>query len=99
MPNGLQTLRLLLGAMAAGWCVNPVNLLSQPEQMRYVLAHSDCRVVIASPEWEAPLREMLAGLERPVALLVTAPDGGAVPAPTRWRRWTRRRRRPATWRC
>jgi long-chain acyl-CoA synthetase len=79
MPNGMQTLRLLLGAMAAGWCVNPVNLLSQPEQMRYVLAHSDCSVVIASPEWEAPLREMLAGLERPVALLVTAPDGGAVP--------------------
>ena len=34
MPNGLQTLRLLLGAMHGGWCVNPVNLLSQPEQMR-----------------------------------------------------------------
>jgi acyl-CoA synthetase (AMP-forming)/AMP-acid ligase II len=83
MPNGLQTLRLLLGAMSAGWCVNPVNLLSQPEQMRYVLAHSDCRVVIASPEWEAPLREILAGLGRPVALLVTAPDATAVPlAPT-----------------
>jgi acyl-CoA synthetase (AMP-forming)/AMP-acid ligase II len=79
MPNGLQTLRLLLGAMAAGWCVNPVNLLSQPEQMRYVLAHSDCRVVIASPEWEAPLREILADLDRPVALLVTTRDAGAVP--------------------
>ena len=79
MPNGLQTLRLLLGSMAAGWCVNPVNLLSQPEQMRYVLAHSDCRVVIASPEWEAPLREMLANLDRPVTLVVSAPDAGAVP--------------------
>ena len=46
MPNGLQTLRVLLGAMYGGLCVNPVNLLSQPEQMRYVLAHSDCRVVV-----------------------------------------------------
>ncbi len=43
MPNGLATVRLLLGAMAAGRCVNPVNLLSSPEQMRYVLDHSDSR--------------------------------------------------------
>ena len=42
MPNGLHTLRCLLGAMASGLVVNPVNLLSQPEQMRYVLGHSDC---------------------------------------------------------
>ena len=51
MPNGLQTLRLLLGAMHAGCCVNPVNLLSQAEQMRYVLDHSDCRLVVTTPEW------------------------------------------------
>ena len=56
MPNGLQTLRLLLGAMHGGWCVNPVNLLSQPEQMRYVLDHSDCRVIFASPEWAERVR-------------------------------------------
>jgi acyl-CoA synthetase (AMP-forming)/AMP-acid ligase II len=31
MPNGLQTLRILLGAMANGLIVNPVNLLSQAE--------------------------------------------------------------------
>jgi hypothetical protein len=51
MPNGLMTLRLLLGAMHGGCCVNPVNLLSQPEQMRYVLEHSDCKLVFAAPEW------------------------------------------------
>jgi acyl-CoA synthetase (AMP-forming)/AMP-acid ligase II len=79
MPNGLQTLRLLLGAMAGGWCVNPVNLLSQPEQMRYVLEHSDCRVVVASPEHEDRVRAMLADLGRPVALLVTAADARGVP--------------------
>ena len=79
MPNGLQTLRLLLGAMGGGWCVNPVNLLSQPQQMAYVLEHSDCRVVFASPEWEAPVRALLAGLSRPVALVVTAADAPAVP--------------------
>ena len=56
MPNGLQTLRLLLGCMHAGYCVNPVNLLAQPEQMRYVLEHSDCRLVLASPEWAERVR-------------------------------------------
>jgi acyl-CoA synthetase (AMP-forming)/AMP-acid ligase II len=79
MPNGLQTLRLLLGAMHAGFCVNPVNLLSQPEQMRYVLAHSDCSVVCVAPEWEARVREIVQALDRPVTLIVVDPDAEALP--------------------
>jgi long-chain acyl-CoA synthetase len=79
MPNGLQTLRVLLGAMHAGLCVNPVNLLSQPEQMRYVLAHSDCRLVCVAPEWEERVRAMLQGIERPVSLMVVEPEAMALP--------------------
>ena len=79
MPNGLQTLRILLGAMHGGWCVNPVNLLAQPEQMRYVLAHSDCRVIFVSPDREAMIREMAEGLGREVAVIVTEPDAVGVP--------------------
>ena len=79
MPNGLQTLRILLGAMHAGHCVNPVNLLSQPEQMRYVLAHSDCRVVCVAPEWEARVRDMVQAFDRPVTVIVADPDGEALP--------------------
>jgi acyl-CoA synthetase (AMP-forming)/AMP-acid ligase II len=75
MPNGLQTLRLLLGAMYAGCCVNPVNLLAQPEQMRYVLDHSDCRLVLASPEWAERVRVALARVEREVRVIVLAADG------------------------
>jgi acyl-CoA synthetase (AMP-forming)/AMP-acid ligase II len=70
MPNGLATLQLLLGAMAGGWCVNPVNLLSGPEQLRHVLAHSDCRLVFVSPPWEGAVRAALAGVAREVAVLV-----------------------------
>lgn len=73
MPNGLATLQLLLGAMHGGWCVNPVNLLSQADAMRYVLAHSDCRVVCASPEWETPVRALLPTLGREVALVIVDP--------------------------
>jgi acyl-CoA synthetase (AMP-forming)/AMP-acid ligase II len=74
MPNGLNTLRLLLGAMHGGWCVNPVNLLSSPEQMRYVLEHSDCKLVLASPDWAERVQAVLSNLSRPVALLVCSPD-------------------------
>lgn len=79
MPNGLQTLRLLLGALHAGLCVNPVNLVAQPEQMRYVLAHSDCRVVCVAPEWEARVRAMLDTLDRTVTLWVVDPDAPTLP--------------------
>ncbi|SFQ68347.1 Acyl-CoA synthetase (AMP-forming)/AMP-acid ligase II [Variovorax sp. OK605] len=79
MPNGLQTLRLLLGAMHGGFVVNPVNLLSQPEQMRYVLAHSDCRVVCVAPEWESRVREMVEAFDRPVKLVVVDPEADALP--------------------
>lgn len=82
MPNGLNTLRVLLGAMWGGRCVNPVNLLAQPEQMRYVLAHSDCKVVVVAPEWEARVRELLAGIDRQIAMIVADPDGHALPGET-----------------
>lgn len=75
MPNGLQTLRLLLGSMYAGRCVNPVNLLSQTEQMRYVLTHSDCKLVCVAPEWAERVAEMLKSIDRPIALVVSDPDG------------------------
>ena len=81
MPNGLNTLRLLLGAMAGGWCVNPVNLLSQPEQMRHVLEHSDCRVVCVSSEWQDAVRGLLAGIQRKIAVLVVQANGTLCAAP------------------
>ncbi|MES1163172.1 MAG: AMP-binding protein, partial [Rhizobacter sp.] len=77
MPNGLQTLRLLLGTMHAGMVVNPVNLLSQPAQMRYVLGPSDCKLVCVAPEWEARVRALLEGLDRAVAVIVADPDEDA----------------------
>ena len=79
MPNGLQAVRVLLGAMHAGLIVNPVNLLSQPEQMRYVLGHSDCKLVCVAPEWEQRVRDMLCGLGREVTVIVVDPDSDQLP--------------------
>ena len=80
MPNGLMTLRLLLGTMYGARCVNPVNLLSQPEQMRYVIEHSDCKLLFVAPEWEERVRASMAGLRRPVELLVIDPDAQQLPS-------------------
>ena len=79
MPNGLMTLRLLLGAMASGWCVNPINLLSQPDQMRYVIVHSDCRVVLVCAEWEERVRSHVAQAGRAIVVLVVQADAQALP--------------------
>ena len=79
MPNGLQTLRVLLGALHAGIVVNPVNLLAQPTQMRYVLEHSDCMLVCVSPDWAEPVRALLGEIDRAVQVWVVDPDGDALP--------------------
>ena len=75
MPNGLQTLRLLLGAMHGGWCVCPVNLLCTTVQMHYVIEHSDCTVLFVSPDREASVRAALVGVAREIAVVVCDPDG------------------------
>ena len=79
MPNGLATLRILLGAMAGGYCVNPVNLLAQPEQMRYVLDHSDCTLVFASPDWSAKVRDLVKEIARPIEVVEVDPDAETLP--------------------
>ncbi|MBF5003830.1 AMP-binding protein [Diaphorobacter caeni] len=89
MPNGLQTLRLLLGSMHAGLAVNPVNLVAQPEQMRYVLDHSDCRIVFVAPEWEHKVRSMLGDIQREIAMVVIDPDASELPGESQ--------RHPVSW--
>src|SRR5690606_10625093 len=78
MGNGPATLRLLLGAMYGGRCVTPVNLLSQPEQMRHVIGHCDARLVVCEPQWEARLREIAAGLPQAPRLLVVDPQAASI---------------------
>ena len=75
IDGGGPLARLLLGVMHAGCIVNPVNLLSQGDAMRHVLAHSDCSIVFVAPEWEERVRALLAGIDRPVTLVVADPDG------------------------
>jgi long-chain acyl-CoA synthetase len=82
MPNGLMTLRLLLGVMYAGMTVNPVNLLSQADQMQYVLEHSDCKLIFANHEWAQRLLPIVAKLSRAVKVVTVEADAESVPSAT-----------------
>ena len=84
MSNGLQTARLLLGAMYSGLVANPINLLSQASQLRYVIEHSDTRAIFVEPSMHSTIAAALAelrqqGMTRDVALIETALDADALP--------------------
>jgi long-chain acyl-CoA synthetase len=77
MPNGLMTLRLLLGVMYSGMMVNPVNLLSQADQMQYVLEHNDCKLIFANAEWAKKLEPILAKISRSIKVVSVEADADA----------------------
>ena len=77
--NGIQTIRLLLGAMYSGYCVHPVNLLSHPDQMHYVIDHADARVVFAAPDWCGRVVSLTADIARPIEVIEVDPDGSSLP--------------------
>jgi len=60
MGNGIQTARLLLAAMYSGMIANPLNLLSQPSQLRYVVEHSDTHMIFVSSDTEPAIHTALA---------------------------------------
>jgi long-chain acyl-CoA synthetase len=58
MPNGVGTMALLVGLMARGYSVNPINLLCNMEQMSYIVDHAQAHCLIYSPEWGATAKAL-----------------------------------------
>jgi long-chain acyl-CoA synthetase len=84
MGNGIQTARLLLAAMYSGLIANPLNLLCQASQVRYIVEHSDTRMIFVAPDTRDAVKASMAelradGLSREIALIQTAPDAAAPP--------------------
>ncbi|MGN6318813.1 AMP-binding protein [Trinickia sp.] len=85
MGNGTQTATLLLGAMYSGLVAHPLNLLCQPSQLGYIVAHSDSRMIFVCDDTIEALiagRNTLSEQEarRDVALVRTAPNAVELPA-------------------
>jgi len=78
LHNGYQTGRLLIGVMYAGFTVAPLNLLSQPAQLAYVLEHSDTRLVFTSAELAERLHTAVKDIRRDIKVMVIDPDATAI---------------------
>lgn len=77
MHNGYQTAALLLGIMSAGYVVAPINLVSQPSQLAYVLDHSETKAIFFAEEYRERLDTALTGITHDITLLpvdVDSPD-------------------------
>lgn len=84
MGNGLQTATLLLGAMYSGLIAHPLNLLCQRSQLRYIVEHSDTRMIFFCDETADALDAVLdewrqEGAAKTFALVRTAPDALELP--------------------
>ncbi len=80
LPNGFAAATVFLGTMAAGRIVVPVNLLAQDAHLDHTLSHSEPRVVFASGEHAARVRDSLARIGSPAALEIVDPDRLDLPA-------------------
>jgi acyl-CoA synthetase (AMP-forming)/AMP-acid ligase II len=78
LHNGYQTGRLLIGVMYAGFVVAPLNLLAQPSQLQYVLAHADVRLVFTTAELAGRLQAALEHVPQPVKIVVIDPDAAEI---------------------
>ena len=69
LQNGLQTSRLFLSAMAAGYVVTPFNLLAHEDQLVWVLHHSHCALLFHGADQREMLAKVLPKLHRELRCL------------------------------
>lgn len=69
LANGYQTNKIFLGTMYAGFVVAPLNLMSQPSQLVYVLDHSDAQVVFFTDDQKKRLKEAASKVARDIRLI------------------------------
>jgi long-chain acyl-CoA synthetase len=69
LGNGYQTAKIFLGGMYAGFVVAPLNLMSQPSQLEYVMTHSDTRIIFFSSDQKERLEKAAREIDRPIELI------------------------------
>ncbi len=69
LGNGYQTTKIFLGGMYAGLVVAPLNLMSQPSQLEYVMVHSDTRLIFFSADQKERVEKAAQKVDRPIELI------------------------------
>jgi acyl-CoA synthetase (AMP-forming)/AMP-acid ligase II len=76
LPNGYWTTVIFLATMYAGRVVVPLNAVAGTENLRYVLEHSDCKLLFADATLQDKYADALSGLPERVRLIATDVDRG-----------------------
>ncbi len=69
LGNGYQAAKLFLGSMYAGLVVAPLNLMSQPSHLEYVMTHSDTRIIFFSADQKERLEKAARKIDRSIELI------------------------------
>lgn len=69
LGNGYQTVKIFLGTMYSGIVIAPLNLMSQPSHLEYVLNYSDTKLVFFSQEHKERLTAALNKVDRDIKLI------------------------------
>lgn len=69
LDNGYQTAKIFLGTMYSGIVIAPLNLMSQPPQLEYVLNHSDTKLAFFSQEHKERLTAAVNKVDRDIKLI------------------------------
>ena len=96
LPNGIDMVVGIFASLRCGAAFMPINPQTKAAKLRYILADSTPRCLVAQAELSATWNEAVAGLAEPSSILVA---GGSPPAPAAEGRGSspcRRRSRPPT---
>ena len=78
LANGFQAAKIFLGTMYGGFVSAPLNLMSQPSQLAYVLEHSDARIVFYSEDHKERLADAAAKVPRDIKLIEIDNDAESI---------------------
>jgi acyl-CoA synthetase (AMP-forming)/AMP-acid ligase II len=78
LSNGYQTAKIFLGSMYAGFVAAPLNLLTQPALLEYVLIHSDTRLVFFEEAYRPVLEKTLQNVERDILTVSIDIDAASI---------------------
>jgi len=78
MTNGRQAVKIFLGSMYSGFVIAPINLMAQPSMLRYVLEHSDTKIVFFTRDQKSKLDSAAGKVKREIALIEIDNDAEAL---------------------
>jgi acyl-CoA synthetase (AMP-forming)/AMP-acid ligase II len=78
MGNSYQSALIIVGTMYAGLVVAPLNLQAQHDVLKYVLDHSDSKLVFVTEFQHERLQKALAEVERSIEVVVIDKDAADI---------------------